>query len=618
MVGRTVYNFIIPCVVLGILFLIWSILYSILKISSARSRARKLSQRCAGREQFYRDMEDSTGEVCLLLQREDLTPLYVGGTERVFGISSEEVCKDLNVLEKIMEPSDRRKLLEGFRAWEEDAARSRSCTYTFRTDTTDGPAWYTADISLSADKKRLLCSLHDSTALQGRILELEKAASEAEQEVISKTHFLSQMSHEIRTPMNGILGMLTLSKKTMGRLDESCADLPQMHSIAEYLEKAEGLSQFLLGLINDILDMSRIESGRIELAQESFDLRSFADKLRTMFQKTVEEKGVQFKIEMLDFTVHHIIGDELRLSQVIVNFLSNAGKFTSSGGSITVTFRQMDLQRDRVHLMIRVRDTGKGISREFLKNIFKPFVQENATIAKNYGGSGLGMAIADNMVRLMGGQIVVDSELGKGSDFSVYVSFPVDFAAEKEEQAKLEAAGSSAVKAAVRKESTEEEIREAMRTLGIASEEEIGSAYRKKEEASDGRRPPEERRIEGMRLLMAEDNEVNAEIAVALLEDMGAQVEVAVNGRLAVEAFTASEPGRYDTILMDIQMPEMNGWEAAAAIRALERPDAKTIPIYALSADAFVEDKRHSVEIGMNGHISKPIDFDELERTIGR
>ena len=273
-----------------------------------------------------------------------------------------------------------------------------------------------------------------------------------------------------------------------------------------------------------------------------------------------------------------MIGDELRLSQVIVNFLSNAVKFTPAGGQITVTFRQMNRMEGKIHFMIRVRDTGKGISPEFLKRIFRPFEQETATIAMSYGGSGLGMAIADNMVKLMDGQIVVDSEVGKGSDFNVYVALPVDTS---QPQGVI---GNDAVLEAV-----------------TGPEEEVC------------------RSIEGMRLLMAEDNEINAEIAVSILEEeMGARVERAADGQEAVDMFCAHEPGYYDTILMDIQMPVMNGWEATAAIRGLDREDAGSIPIYALSADAFVEDKRRSVSIGMNGHISKPIDFEELVKTIGR
>ncbi len=280
----------------------------------------------------------------------------------------------------------------------------------------------------------------------------------------------------------------------------------------------------------------------------------------------------------LDFDVRRVIGDELRLSQVIVNFLSNAVKFTPEGGRITVTFRQMNRMEGKIHFMIRVRDTGKGISPEFLKRIFRPFEQETATIAKSYGGSGLGMAIADNMVKLMDGQIVVDSEVGKGSDFNVYVALPVDTS---QPQGVI---GNDAVLEAV-----------------TGPEEEVC------------------RSIEGMRLLMAEDNEINAEIAVSILEEeMGARVERAADGQEAVDMFCAHEPGYYDTILMDIQMPVMNGWEATAAIRGLDREDAGSIPIYALSADAFVEDKRRSVSIGMNGHISKPIDFEELVKTIGR
>ena len=231
-----------------------------------------------------------------------------------------------------------------------------------------------------------------------------------------------------------------------------------------------------------------------------------------------------------------------------------------------------------MHLMIRVRDTGKGIKADFISRIFRPFEQEDASTAHHYGGSGLGMAIADNIVKLMDGQIIVESEEGKGSEFVVYISLPI-------------AGGEQTVP-------------------------ESWNVVRQEEEEGDIKKAIEEFTLEGIRLLLAEDNDVNAEIAIEIMEMEGAVLERACDGLEAVRMFEESPAYGYDAILMDIQMPNMNGWEAAAQIRRSSRPDAD-IPIFAMSANAFVEDKRHSIEIGMNGHISKPVDYDEVRELVG-
>ena len=262
-----------------------------------------------------------------------------------------------------------------------------------------------------------------------------------------------------------------------------------------------------------------------------------------------------------ELTADWVLGDSLRLNQVVINFISNAMKFTSEG-SVTVTFRQMLLQGGKLDLMIRVKDTGVGMKPEFLERIFKPFEQEDASTTRRFGGTGLGMAISDQMVRLMGGQIVVESQPDVGSEFTVFLSLPVASAPQKEAPQKQPA------------------------------------------QIEPVSRP--------MRLLMAEDNEINAMIAVEILQERGAQIEVAENGKVAEEKFAASPAGYYDAVLMDVQMPVMDGRAAARSIRAMPRPDAQRVPIYALSADAFVEDERLSREAGMNGHLSKPVNFDEL------
>ncbi len=292
-----------------------------------------------------------------------------------------------------------------------------------------------------------------------------------------------------------------------------------------------------------------------------------------MFNKTLDAKGVKYNVNFESVTVDRVVGDELRIGQVVINFLSNAVKFTSEG-EVTVTFRQMMKLEDSVDLMIKVHDTGIGMDPEFINRIFNPFEQEDTSTTRRYGGTGLGMAISDQLVKLMGGQIVVESLKGKGSDFSVFLTLPV-------------AAGDT-----------------------VETEEQ------KPEQEEKAKKPLPDKL--SCRVLLAEDNEINAMITVEILGQKGVTVDVDENGKAAVDKFAACEQGTYDLILMDVQMPVMNGRDATKAIRALDRRDAKEIPIYALSADAFVEDERLSIESGMNGHLSKPIDYDALFGIIGQ
>ena len=396
-----------------------------------------------------------------------------------------------------------------------------------------------------------LVHFHRSTAMHERERGYEQRLDKAEAASQFKTSFLFRMSHEIRTPMNGIIGMLTLMK----------GKIPADHAAMQYVEKAEELSDHMLSLINDILDMSRIEAGQVERENAPFSRRAFGKTLDDMFARQMEKKGVAFAVRYEELTADWVLGDSLRLNQVVINFISNAMKFTSEG-SVTVTFRQMLLQGGKLDLMIRVKDTGVGMKPEFLERIFKPFEQEDASTTRRFGGTGLGMAISDQMVRLMGGQIVVESQPDVGSEFTVFLSLPVASAPQEEAPQKQPA------------------------------------------QIEPVSRP--------MRLLMAEDNEINAMIAVEILQERGAQIEVAENGKIAEEKFAASPAGYYDAVLMDVQMPVMDGRAAARSIRAMPRPDAQRVPIYALSADAFVEDERLSREAGMNGHLSKPVNFDEL------
>ena len=512
------------------------------------------------RELFDREWTQVSQELHVLIRAEDHTPVYISeNLESILGLRTEAVQTDLEALKRVLDRADCRRYEQAEAAWNRQTSLNMELPY--KNLETGEQRWGELSLTRAQDERFYLLCLRDMTREHEIREKLQQEADQAYQAEKSKTAFLSQMSHEIRTPMNGVLGMISLAKLNLLKPEES----------RDYLNQAENLSQFLLSLINDILDMSRIESGKVELEAVKFDLFGMAGKIRAMFERTIEEKGIKFVLEMQDFNIRYVVGDELRLTQVVVNFLSNSSKFTPKGGQITVTFRQMHIIDGKVQLMIRVRDTGKGMAPEFLSKIFKPFVQESTTVTKTYGGSGLGMAISDNLITLMGGNIVIDSELGKGSDFTIYIGLPV---AEGDQTLPEEGA--------LEQEETEKDTFT----------------------------------LEGLRILMAEDNKVNTIIAEKLLANQGATVESVVNGLEAVKRFAEVEPGYYDIILMDIKMPEMDGWQATANIRAMDKADAKTIPIFALSADAFVEDKRHSIEMGMTGHIAKPIDFNELKKEV--
>ena len=495
-------------------------------------------------------------EANLLLRRADMMPLYaVGDLAGLLGLPLESLQEDLAaVLPNMADGEAARSLWKTYQHWDGTAPLHRELQRT------DGE-WLTVDFRRLQDEDVDLVTIYRSTDLHGRLEQYEHRLQDAEDASQSKTTFLSRMSHEIRTPMNGIIGMLTLAKSRLS------ADNPAM----QYLHKADELSDHLLSLINDILDMSRIEAGKVELEHKPFSLRKLGAKLYDMFAKNLEARGIRYAVEYENVTVDYLIGDELRISQIIINFLSSAVKFTEKG-EIVVTFRQMMLRNGVADLMIRVHDTGAGMEPEFINRIFRPFEQESIEIGHRYGGTGLGMAITDQLVRLMGGEIVVESQPGKGSDFSVFLHLPV----------------------------TERPARPAVA------------------EGRDEAASRDDSAFVGRRILMAEDNEINAEIAQEVLSGMGAKVDVVGDGQQAVDAFNGHGVGYYDFILLDVQMPVMDGRTAARTIRRLPRADAAGIPIFALSTDAFVEDERLSAEAGMNGHFAKPVDFTALQHSVGR
>lgn len=516
---------------------------------------RKSSGKGRGAEAiFLQEWKRQSEEVCILLRRRDRMPVYTAGNLReVLGVTLTRLREDAaSLLAGLDDETERKQRWKTYLDW--DGAKPLVAEAAMQNG-----RWVRFIAHRSRNDNYDLIFGRDITREHQRLEDDKTKLMQVEEASQSKTTFLSRMSHEIRTPMNGIIGMLALAEGKLQKQD------PAM----QYLDKANELSAHLLSLINDILDMSRIEAGKVELENKPFSLRAMGDKLYDMFAKTLDARGIRYAVNFEGVTVDWLLGDELRLSQIMINFLSNAVKFTEQG-EIVVTIRQMMLREGNVDLLLRVHDTGQGMDPNFVYRIFRPFEQESIETGKKYGGTGLGMAITDQLVHLMGGQILVESLPGKGSDFTVYLTLPQ---AEADEQASV---------------------------TGRAEDQ---NQY--------------EDAFQDCCILMAEDNDINAMIAVELLEGMGAKVDVAQNGQLALEAFQAKPEHYYDFILMDVQMPVLDGRAATRALRALDRSDATEIPIFALSADAFIEDERLSMESGMNGHYSKPIDFIALRRNVG-
>ncbi len=523
------------------------------------NRKRKYNKRVLEGEKIYqRALNEKSGQSQMILRCKDKCPVFITkNVETNFKIDREKLSNNPEWIERLFGKNTAHKIINEYQNWNGTGELVQE--YFLKEQN----KWIQVQINRVLSGNYDFVVVSDISKEKEMIAGLEEQIAAAEMESKSKTTFLSRMSHEIRTPMNGIIGMLTLAKKS--------ADLNSEEEV--YLDKASELSQFLLSLINDILDMSRIEAGKIELSEDVIDLHEIADQLNDMFRKTVESKGVGFYLEMKEFDVRYVLGDELRLMQVIVNFLSNAVKFTSKG-EIRVIFREMYRTDSQINMMISVQDTGKGMEPEFINRIFRPFEQENAKIQTVYGGTGLGMAITDQIVQLMGGKIVIDSFPQKGTNITVYLKMNLPSKAQIPES-----------ESSIKEKTVEEE---AMVSLN------------------------------GLHVLLVEDNEINAEIASSILQMDGIIIDHAENGKIAVDTFEASEENYYDVILMDIHMPVMNGIEAVQAIRALPRKDAGEVIIIALSADAFVEDRRQAIEAGMNEHLPKPIDFDELKKMIRR
>ena len=384
---------------------------------------------------------------------------------------------------------------------------------------------------------------------------MEQEKFQAERSNKAKSTFLSNMSHDIRTPMNAIIGYTNLIKKEPG--------LPK--KTREYLDKIEASNNHLLTLINDILDMSRIESGKMELDPQKSNLVKAINDVRDLFATQMENKGLTFAVNIEQVMNKIVVCDVPRLNRVLLNLISNAFKFTPEGGSVTVTLRQVGGNDEKGSYELRVKDTGMGMTPEFAKKVFAAYERDRTV--SNIQGTGLGMSITKSIVELMGGTIEVQTELGKGTEFIVRVDFPI---------------------------------------VDEPEEEEIDETSKETREIDFSK----------VKLLLVEDNEVNREIASLILTEFGFGLDTAENGKIAYEKVANSKPGDYDAVLMDVQMPVMNGYEATKKIRELNNKRLAQIPIIAMTANAFTEDIQAAKDAGMNSHIAKPLDIQKMIETL--
>ena len=612
--------------------------------------------------------------------------------EKLLGITVEQIRKDIHILGKLHpeEYEDPEKnYLEGIRTSEQ-----REWDFEYVHQKTGERRWFHI-VAMGSDvngKKKYILVMSDRTSDRKMNQALSEAVQAAETANRAKSTFLSNMSHDIRTPMNAIIGFTTLA---VSNIDEK-------KRVRDYLGKILAASNHLLSLINDILDMSHIESGKIQLKETEVSLSDVLHDLKTIVSGQIHAKQLELYMDAMDVTNENVYCDKTRLNQVLLNLLSNAIKFTPAGGTVSVRLRQYPGTKKGSEIYeIRVKDNGIGMSPEFVQKIFSPFERERTSTVSRTQGTGLGMAIAKNIVDMMGGTIEVQTEAGKGTEFVVRLplrSQPENHRIEKIAELEglkalvvdddfntCDSVTKMLVKVGMRSEWTLSgkeavlrarqsmelgdkfhayiidwrlpdmngiEVTRQIRSLGDETPIIILTAYdwsdievearaagvttfctkpmfmsdirealmnaigQKQAETEDIILPAADLDFRGKSLLLVEDNELNREIAVEILNKYGFLVDTAENGAEAVEKIKNSEPGGYNLVLMDVQMPVMNGYEATKQIRALNDPELAKITIIAMTANAFDEDRKKALECGMDGFLSKPIVIDEVIETL--
>lgn len=663
------------------------------------SNKRRISEKendIKARENLLDLLTQNTNDMFVLFSSTDFSAEYVSSNiSSVLGLDIEEVKTDIRKMLDASVEQHARFTAEGLKKlddgdiWETDIQ--------MRNVKTSEVYWYHLGLKHAVynGKNEYVFMFSDRTKERKMSDDLASALALAKSANESKSNFLSNMSHDIRTPMNAIIGFATLLAKD--------ADNPD--KVREYIKKIMFSGHHLLSLINDILDMSKIESGKTSLNIEEFDISEFVDAISAIMTPQARAKKQEFEVHAKGVLPESVMGDKLRINQILLNLLSNAVKYTPEKGKIDLTVEALDKKvHKHAHLRFTVSDNGYGMSEEFCKIIFEPFARETTSATKEIQGTGLGMTITKNIVDLMGGTISVKSELGKGSTFVVELELAVadhhitddehfwekhnimkilvvddeesicldvqelmretgvkvDYALSGKQAVKMvsdcfdayeaynlvlldwkmpEMDGvetAKRIRAKVGKQVpimvltsySFDEIEEEAKAAGIdlfLSKPFFVSNFRnaviklnKDEEDNTVKAANNEISIEGMNILAAEDNEINAEILEELLDIEGVTCKIAHDGREAVEMFEASAPGTYDMIFMDVQMPILNGYGATREIRASSHPDAKTIPIIAMTANAFDDDVKAALDSGMNAHLAKPIDMGKLKEIIAQ
>lgn len=642
------------------------------------------------REQLFSILANSTNDVFMMISTDDREVEYVSpNVERILGVSPETVKADVYALKGVVY-NDGKKV--DFSVLSQMEPGSSAIYETERINKITGArGWFTETIFRTTvnNDERYIIVISDRTLERKSESALREALEIAKEANASKSTFLSNMSHDIRTPMNAIVGLSALLQK----------DANNPEKVQEHTRKIAASSQHLLGLINDILDMSKIESGKTTLNITEINLAEIVDELGIIMRPQAEAKQQEFEISVFDIQTEHLLGDKLRINQVLINLLSNAVKYTEAGGRIEMVVRQLpQVSPKYARLRFIVKDNGIGMSEEYLEQIFQPFTREMSHLTSQIQGTGLGMAITKNLVDLMGGSISVESSLGEGSTFTVDLELRIrkqdmDHGFWKEygvsntlivdDEAEICTSiisamagtgvamqfaldGYSAIQMVeyAHKEGRDfdlilidwkmeemdgietarrireilpshipimiltaydwEEIEEEAYAAGINGflqkpffltnfKQTIRELKKRNEEDHT---QSQKDILKGKRFLAAEDNELNSEILVELLDMRGAVCEVTRNGQEVWEKFTQSEPGQYDAVLMDVQMPVMNGYEATKEIRSSSHPQAKTIPIIAMTANAFADDISDALKSGMDAHVAKPLDMERLETVL--
>ena len=532
----------------------------LLVVQSNRQKLRKKDQQLLAREELFSSLSRNVDDVFLMIDTGTGKVEYISpNVRRILGISPEAVQEDFHVLCSA-EGDNCTSRLDGLMQMEQGTQQEWDREFIHQETGEPHYIHVTGFINEVQGAKKCIVDLSDRTGEHQTTLAVEAALEIAEKASQAKTDFLSNMSHDIRTPMNAIVGLTTLMEN----------ELDQPEKLAEHLHKLESSGQLLLGIINNILDMSRIESGKTTLSVEPMHLSQQLDQLSTMIRAQASEKAQTFTVST-HLRHENLLADPTRLNQVLMNILSNAVKYTPRGGHIRFEVEELPRNEHYAKYRFVVQDDGIGMSKAYQKTLFDPFTREERSGTNRVQGTGLGMAITKNIVDLMGGSISVESATGKGTRFEVVLEFPIDTEADA-----------------------------------------VPEAQALPEE------PEDVSPLCGMNFLCAEDNAINAEILELLLKSKGAHCKICPNGQEIVDAFVRVKPGEYDMILMDVQMPVMDGLEAARRIRSSANPLGQVIPILAMTANAFLEDMQKSKEAGMDEHLSKPVDIDALEQTVKR